>query len=536
MSPRPSLLRSTLTFSGGTFVSRILGLVREQAIAYAFGANAATDAFWVAFRIPNFLRRLFAEGSFSVAFVPVFTEVKEKRSHEDLKQLVARTAGTLGGVLLVVTALGVLGAGFVARGFAPGSIDEPAKLTLTTDLLRITFPFLLFVSLTALAGGVLNSFHKFGLPALTPVILNLCMIAGALWLAPHLETPIMALGWAIFAAGILQLLVQLPALRRLDLLSLPRWGWNHPDVRRIMRLMVPTLFGSSVAQINLLLDTLIASFLIAGSQTWLAQTDRLLEFPLGIFGVALGTVILPSLSRHHVATDREGFAKALDWGLRTALLISVPAMLALVLLAKPILATLLQHGRFTAHDVDMAALSLSALSFGLPAFALVKVVAPAFYARQDTKTPVRAGIVAMIANMVMNVVFVALLFSLWHTPEQGGDGWLDSIAKVPGLHMGLALASALASYLNLAQLWIGLRRDGIYVGQPGWTAHLARLAISCAAMVAVIVAFLAAWPDWSAWDTATRVWRLAIMIAAAGGAFVVVLFAAGFRLRDLKAH
>ena len=536
MSPRPSLLRSTLTFSGGTFVSRILGLVREQAIAYAFGANAATDAFWVAFRIPNFLRRLFAEGSFSVAFVPVFTEVKEKRSHEDLKELVARTAGTLGGVLLLVTALGVLGAGFVARGFAPGSIDEPAKLALTTDLLRITFPFLLFVSLTALAGGVLNSFHKFGLPALTPVILNLCMIAGALWLAPHLDTPIMALGWAIFAAGILQLLVQLPALRQLDLLSLPRWGWNHPDVRRIMRLMLPTLFGSSVAQINLLLDTLIASFLISGSQTWLAQTDRLLEFPLGVFGVALGTVILPSLSRHHVSTDREGFAKALDWGLRTALLISVPAMLALVLLAKPILATLLQHGRFTAHDVEMAALSLSALSFGLPAFALVKVVAPAFYARQDTKTPVRAGIVAMIANMIMNVVFVAILFSLWHTPEQSGDGWLDAIAKVPGLHMGLALASALASYLNLAQLWIGLRRDGIHVGQPGWAAHLVRLGISCAVMVGVIVACLVAWPDWSAWDTATRVLRLGLVIAAAGGAFIAVLFATGFRLSELRAR
>jgi putative peptidoglycan lipid II flippase len=368
------------------------------------------------------------------------------------------------------------------------------------------------------------------------VILNLCMIAGALWLAPHLDTPIMALGWAIFAAGILQLLVQLPALRALDLLSLPRWGWNHPDVRRIMRLMVPTLFGSSVAQINLLLDTLIASFLIAGSQTWLAQTDRLLEFPLGVFGVALGTVILPSLSRHHVSTDREGFAKALDWGLRTALLISVPAMFALVLLAKPILATLLQHGRFTAHDVDMAALSLSALSFGLPAFALVKVVAPAFYARQDTKTPVRAGIVAMIANMVMNVIFVALLFSLWHTPEQGGDGWLDAIAKVPGLHMGLALASALASYLNLAQLWIGLRRDGIYVGQPGWAAHLVRLGISCAVMVAVIVACLVVWPDWSAWETTTRVVRLGIVIAAAGGTFVAVLFATGFRLRELKAH
>ncbi|HEY0178970.1 MAG TPA: murein biosynthesis integral membrane protein MurJ, partial [Dokdonella sp.] len=483
---RPSLLRSMLSFSGGTFVSRVLGLVREQAIAYAFGANAATDAFWVAFRIPNFLRRLFAEGSFSVAFVPVLTEVKEKRPHAELKALVARTAGTLGGVLLVVTALGVLGAGWIAQGFAPGAADEPQKLALTTDLLRVTFPFLFFVSLTALAGGVLNSFHRFALPALTPVLFNLCMIAGALWLRRFFDVPIMALGWAIFVAGVLQLLVQLPALARLDLLALPRWGWRHPHVRRILTLMVPTLFGSSVAQINLLLDTLIASFLITGSQTWLAQTDRLLEFPLGLFGVALGTVILPSLSRHHVATDHDGFAKALDWGLRTALLISLPAMLALVLLAKPILATLLQHGRFTGHDVDMAALSLSALSFGLPAFALVKVVAPAFYARQDTRTPVRAAVAAMVANMAMNLLFVALLFALWHRPEDLRDGWLAAVARVPGLHMALALASALASYLNLAQLWLALRRAGVYVRQPGWSAHLLRLGAACAAMVAVI--------------------------------------------------
>ncbi|MEP7044779.1 MAG: murein biosynthesis integral membrane protein MurJ [Dokdonella sp.] len=531
---RPSLLRSMLSFSGGTFVSRILGLVRETVIASVFGANAATDAFWVAFRIPNFLRRLFAEGSFSVAFVPVFTEVKETRPHADLKELVARTAGTLGGVLLLVTALGVLGAAWVARGFAPGSIDEPGKLALTTDLLRVTFPFLFFVSLTALAGGVLNSFHKFALPALTPVLFNLCMIAAALWFAPYFQVPIMALGWAIFVAGILQLLIQLPSLRKLDLLALPRWGWRHPDVRRILTLMVPTLFGSSVAQINLLLDTLIASFLITGSQTWLTQTDRLLEFPLGLFGVALGTVILPSLSRHHVATDREGFAKALDWGLRTALLISLPAMLALVLLAKPILATLLQHGHFTTHDVDMAALSLSALSFGLPAFALVKVVAPAFYARQDTRTPVRAGIVAMIANMAMNLCFVGLLLALWRQPGDLDQGVIAALAKVPGLHMGLALASALASYLNLAQLWLALKRDGIYLSQPGWTKHLLRLGAACAAMVAVIGIGLWHWPEWSEWAWQTRVWRLSIVIGLASGAFVAVLFAAGFRLRDLR--
>ncbi len=531
---RPSLLRSMLSFSGGTFVSRILGLVREQAIAYAFGANAATDAFWVAFRIPNFLRRLFAEGSFSVAFVPVFTEVKETRSHAELKQLVARTAGTLGGVLFVVTALGMLGAHWVAGAFAPGAIDEPAKYALTTDLLRVMFPFLLCVSLTALCGAVLNSFHRFMLPALTPVIMNLCMIAAALWWSKSLDVPIMALGWAILAAGVLQLLVQLPALARLDLLALPRWGWRHPDVRRILKLMVPTLFGSSVAQINLLLDTLIASFLITGSQTWLTQSDRLLEFPLGIFGVALGTVILPSLSRHHVATDRDGFAKALDWGLRTALLISVPAMLALVLLAKPMLATLLQHGRFTAHDVEMAALSLSALSFGLPAFALVKVVAPAFYARQDTTTPVRAGIVAMVANMLLNLLFVGVLLHLWQRPGDLDDGWLAALARVPGLHMGLALASALASYLNLVQLWLALRRDGVYVRQPGWGRHLARLAIACAAMVVVLGVGLWYWPEWGDWSPWTRVARLGALIAGGGMTFVLVLFASGFRLRDLR--
>ena len=331
----PSLPRSMLSFSAMTFISRILGLVRDQVINAVFGVTWQTDAFWVAFRIPNFMRRLFAEGSFSTAFVPVFTEVKEKRSHAELKSLVARTSGTLGEMLLVVTALGMLGSDAITALFSPGAIEQPEKFRLTSQLLRVTFPFLFFVSLTALAGGVLNSFHKFALPALTPVILNLCMIAGALWLSPRLDVPISALAWSIFAAGVLQLLFQFPVLRRLDLLALPRCGWKHPDVRRILRLMIPTLFGSSVAQVNLLLDTLIASLLITGSQTWLQQTDRFLELPLGVFGIALGTVILPSLSRHHVTTDREGFSRALDWGLRTALLISLPAMLGLMLPATP---------------------------------------------------------------------------------------------------------------------------------------------------------------------------------------------------------
>jgi len=530
----PSMFRGLLSFSSMTMVSRVLGLVRDMSINAAFGANAATDAFWVAFRIPNFMRRLFAEGSFSTAFVPVFTEVKEKGSHADLKNLMARVSGTLGGVLLVVTALGILFAPQVAALFSQGAADAPEKFALTTALLRLTFPFLLFVSLTALCGGALNSFHRFGLPALTPVILNLCMIAGALWLSKRLHTPILAMGWAVLAAGVLQLLFQLPALRGLDLLALPRWGWSHPDVRRILRLMVPTLFGSSVAQINLLLDTVIASYLITGAQSWLSQADRFLELPLGVFGVALGTVILPSLSRHHVATDREGFSKALDWGLRTTLLIAVPAMFGLMLLAGPLVATLFQHGRFTPFDTRMATLSVTALSFGLPAFALVKVLLPAFYARQDTRTPVRAGVASLVANMVLNLAFLALLFALWATPEQHALPWLQALAAVPGLHMALGLASATASYLNLALLWYWLRRAGVYRRQPGWARQLLRLALACAAMVAVLLLGRWLWPDWSHAPALTRVWHLAALVAAGGATYVAVLFAAGFRLRELR--
>jgi putative peptidoglycan lipid II flippase len=542
---RPSLLRSTLSFTGGTFVSRILGLVREQVFAGVFGVSAATDAFWVAFRIPNFMRRLFAEGSFSTAFVPALTEVKEKGSHEDLRLMIARVSGTLGAVLLVITALGVVFAPQVTALFALGSADEPAKFQLTADLLRITFPFLLFISLTAMAGGILNTLHRFGLPALTPVIMNLCMIAAALlWghfgvpdtsLGPALQDApgVKAMSWAIVAAGVLQLLVQLPVLHKLGLLSWPRWGWAAPEVRKVMKLMVPTLFGSSVAQVNLLFDTLIATYLITGSQSWLALSDRLLEFPLGMFGVALGTVILPSLSRHHVNTDHAGFSKALDWGLRTTLLIAVPAMLGLVMLAEPLIATLMQHGAFTAHDSYMAALSLSALSFGLPAFALVKVLAPAFFARQDTRTPVRAGVSAMIANMGLNALFLALLFALWHRPGDLDHGWLQGLSKVPGLHMALAMASALASYLNLALLWRALRREGLYQREPGWGRFAFRLMLACAVMVAVLALGRWAWTDWSV-SIWLRCGRLAVLVLGGAATYAAVLYAMGFRIKDLR--
>jgi putative peptidoglycan lipid II flippase len=480
---RPGMLRGLLSFSGMTRVSRGLGLVRDQAITHVFGASAATDAFWVAFRLPNFMRRLFAEGSFSTAFVPVFTEVKETRPHADLKELVSRVSGTLGGVLLLVTALGLIFTPQVAWLFNLGGGVTSAKFGLTVDLLRLTFPFLLFVSLTALAGGALNSFHKFAIPALTPVILNLCMIAGALWLAPKLAVPIMGLGWAILAAGILQLLFQLPSLRRLDLLTLPRWGWRHPDVRKVVKLMVPTLFGSSIAQINLLLDTVIASLLYVGSQTWLSQADRFLELPLGVFGIALGTVILPTLSRHHVNTDHDGFSKALDWGLRTTLLI----------------------------------------------------VLPAFYARQDTRTPVRAGVASLVANMVLNVAFLALLFVLWVPENQRGD-ILAGLANTPGLHLAIGLASALASYLNLMLLWHWLRKAGVYDHQAGWARHLSRLGLACVAMVAVLLVALHWIPDFSGLDKWHRVGFLAALVGGGALVYAGTLLALGLRPRDLRGH
>ena len=533
---RPRMLRGLLSFGSMTMVSRVFGLLRDMVINMVFGANAATDAFWVAFRIPNFMRRLFAEGSFSTAFVPVFTEIKEKRTHEDLKELVSRTAGTLGGVLAIIVALGVIFAPQVTMLFSPGAADEPAKFALTVQLLRLTFPFLLFVSLTALAGGALNSFHRFGLPALTPVILNLCMIGGALWLSPKLDVSILALGWSILAAGVLQLLFQLPQLAKLDLLSLPKWGASHPDVRKVMRLMVPTLFGSSVAQINLLLDTVIASLLIAGSQTWLSQADRFLELPLGVFGVALGTVILPALARHHVNTDRTGFSNALDWGLRTTLMISIPAMLGLMLLSVPLVSTLFQHGRFTAFDTRMAALSVFGLSFGLPAFALVKVVLPAFYARQDTRTPVRAGVASLVANMVFNGLFLAILYVLWVPAHLKQGPILHALSSVPGLHFALGMASAAASYLNLLLLWRWLRQAGVYERKPGWGVFLLRLAVACTAMVAFLVAGLYFGPDFTAVPVASRIVWLGALVGGGALVYGAAMLAMGFRPGDLKEH
>lgn len=513
------LLRSTSIFSAMTLLSRIAGFVRDMLQAKMFGSSPAMDAFVIAYRIPNYLRRIFAEGSVQMAFVPVLNELRERGDQAAVKEFIDRMAGALFAVVFVVCGLGMLAAPLIAGLFAPGSIDEPEKFGLIVDMLLITFPYLLFISMMALAASVLNSFGRFALPAVTPVLHNLVVIAAMLWLAPRFAEPVKALAWGVLAAGVLQLIVLWPALGRLGLRPRLKPGFRHPDVRRVATLMVPTLFSSSVAQLNLLVGTIFASLLVTGSQTWLYLSDRLIEFPLGLFGVAIGTVILPHLSRRHAATDDDGYSAALDWGLRLALLAGVPAGLGLLLLAEPLTAVVFQGGEFTAHDTRMAAISLSAMSIAVPAFMLSKVLSPAFYARQDTKTPMRAAIQTVLVNVGLTI---AITFPLWHY-------------DVEGAHGGIALATALAGIFNAWALWRALRRQGLLRLQPGWAKHLLRIAGGCAAMTAVVLALDAWMGDWTAianpWHRAG--WLL-VAVAAGASTYALVLLLLGLRPRDLR--
>lgn len=532
------LLRSTAVFSAMTFLSRLSGLVRDQVYAIVFGANPAMDVFIAAFRIPNFMRRLSAEGSFSMAFVPVLAEYKEKHGPHAVRELVDRVTGTLLAGLLVVTAVVLLAAPWLTRLIAPGFVPGSEKHALFIEMLRITFPYALFISLASLVGSILNSYQRFAVPALSPVLLNLSMMAAALGLAPLMGGSVKALAWGVFAAGILQLVFQLPALAKLGLLPRPRLDFAHAGVRKILKLMVPTLFGSSVVQFNLLFNTMAASFLIGGSMTWLYYSDRLLEFPLGMFGVAIGTVILPHLSTRHAATDPDGFSKGLDWGFRLCLLIGLPACAGLILCAEPLMATLFQYRNFSALDAKMSSWSLIAQSTAVPAFLLVKVLAPAFYSRQDTRTPVKAAIVAVLANALCTV---ALFAGLLHATPTGqaalqaaaGD-WRQALAGIPGTHALLALAIAIAGWVNALQLAWLLRGAGVYRRQPGWGRFLMQLLAATLALVVVVLAFRHAWSAWGGWVWWERGWRLAAMVGGGGVAYAGVLLALGMRPRDLR--
>lgn len=506
-----NLLRTLATVSSMTLLSRILGFVRDFVIARSFGAGMFTDAFFVAFRLPNLLRRLFAEGAFSQAFVPVLGEYRNTRSAEDTRTLVDRVASLLFLVVLAVTVLGMAAAPVLVYVSAPGFADDADKFALTVSLTRLTFPYILFMSLVALAGGILNTWSRFSVPAFTPVLLNVSFIVMALFAAPFFEPAIMALGWAVFIGGALQLAFQVPSLRRLGLLPRFSIARRDPGVRRIFRLMAPALLGVSVAQVSLLLNTIFASFLDTGSVSWLYYADRLMEFPAGLLGAALGTILLPSLSRCHATARHDEYSRLLDWGLRLTFLLAAPAALALALLALPLIATLFHHGAFTAHDALRTREALVAYSVGLLGLILVKVLAPGFYARQNVRTPVRIAVLTLVLTQVLNLALIR---------------WLD--------HAGLALAIGIASLVNAGLLYRGLHQRAIYTPQPGWPRFFAKLACALLVMAAVLVLTTGEAAAWLDWSLAQRVRRLSLVVTLGAGVYFATLWLTGFRLRDFK--
>jgi len=506
-----NLLKSGSIVSSMTMLSRVLGLVRDVVIANLLGASLAADVFLFAQKIPNFLRRLFAEGAFSQAFVPVLKEYQHKRSAAELKHFIDRIAGTLAIILLVVTVIGVVGSSGVVSLFGFGFIGNAEKFDLANTLLKITFPYILFISLTGLCGSLLNSVHRYAIPAFTPVLLNVSLISAAIIAAPLMEQPTIALAWAIFIAGILQLLLQLPFLWKQGLLPRPRWGWSDPGVTKVLKLMVPALFGVSVSQINLLIDTMIATSLMTGSIAWLYYSDRLLEFPLGVIGIAIATVILPNLSQKHAQSSTKGFSAMLDWALRLVVLIGIPAAIGLVMLSEPLMLTLFQHGVFSTEDAFRGSLSLIAYSLGLTFFMLIKILASGYYSRQDMKTPVRIGVIALVTNIILNL----------------------ALYKPLG-HVGLALATSIAAALNAGLLYRGLRKKSIYQPASGWFIWNGRLILACSAMVITLWLLQQPVSVWQDWSVSQRILQLMIEIPAAMAAYLATLYLLGLRVSHLR--
>jgi putative peptidoglycan lipid II flippase len=496
-----------------------LGLVRDVVVANLMGAGASADVFFFANKIPNFLRRLFAEGAFSQAFVPVLTEYHASGDKDKTRELIAKASGTLGVIVTIVTLLGILGSSVVTALFGFGWFldwlnDGPAapKFELASLMLKITFPYLWFITFVALSGAILNTLGKFAVSSFTPVFLNVMIIACAWFISPNLAQPEIGLAIGVFLGGFVQFAFQIPFLIKEGVLVKPKWGWSDPGVTKIRTLMIPALFGVSVSQINLLFDTFIASFLATGSISWLYYSDRLLEFPLGLFGIAIATVILPALSRKHVDAHSEGFAHTMDWGVRMVVLLGLPAMLGLMVLAKPMLMVLFMRGEFTPHDVEQASLSLLAYASGLLNFMLIKVLAPGYYSRQDTKTPVKYGIVAMVSNMVFNAIF-AYFYG----------------------YVGLAMATALSAFINMALLYRGLHRQNVYRITKKTIGFVVRLVIAVAAMVVVLRWQLQDMQQWLSWGLSERIVSLTVLVGLGGLTYLVALLILGIRPKDVKA-
>jgi putative peptidoglycan lipid II flippase len=485
-----------------------------------FGAGVLMDAFLVAFKIPNFMRRLFAEGAFSQAFVPVVSEYKVQRPHDEVRELVDGAAGTLAWFLTVVTIVGVVAAPLLVLLFAPGFRVDEGKFDLTVEMLRWTFPYLLFISLAALAAGVLNSYGKFAVPALTSTLMNLVMIVFAAWIAPSFERPGIVLAIGVFVAGVVQFAFQVPYLVKMGLLRRPRWRWSHAGVRKIGSLMLPAIFGSSVSQVALLLDVLIASFLATGSIAWLYYADRLVEFPLGVFSIALATVILPGLAAHHASQSPERFASTLDWAIKLTTIVVLPATLALLLLAGPLTVVIFHYGKFDEQDVRMSTLALMAYSSGLMGFSMVKVLAPGYFARQDTKTPVRIGIQSLSVNMALNLAVVLPLAFIY--PDK------------PGLHALLALNNGIGAWFNATMLYRGLRKQHVLHHSPGWKRTFWQVFAGNVAM-GLFLWFVAGdtqrWIDMNAWH---RVGWMGVLVVGGAGIYFGVLNVLGMRVQHLR--
>ncbi len=511
----PSLIRSTATVSSMTLLSRVFGFVRDMVIAQLFGATAAVDAYLIAFKLPNFMRRLFAEGAFSQAFVPILSEYQQLKSHEDIKRFINHVSGNLALILFCVTVIGVIAAPIIISIFAAGFTHGGPRYVMAVSMLRVTFPYLFFISLTALSGAILNTYGRFAVPAFTPVLLNFSIIGAAIYLAPHFANPIEACAWGVLIAGVVQLAVQLPFLMRLKLFPKPVLNWSDPGVRRLLKLMVPALFGVSVAQVNLLIDTLFASFLQIGSVSWLFYSDRLMNFPLGVFGVAIATVILPHLSRQHAAKSPKQYAKSLDWSMRMILLIAIPSTIGLYCLASPLLATLFHYGRFNALDVNMASKSLRMFALGIPMFMLIKVLASGFYAQQNIKTPVKIAAIAMLLNIVFNLLLIK-----------------------PMAHAGLALATTLSATFNAGALFILLKRRRIFQAQRGWLRYGLQIIFSCTLLFAWLYLTTAPVNTWLHWSWHQRAGHLALSVLGAMLCYAVSLFVVGIRKAqlDLKQH
>ena len=492
-----------------TFISRVLGFVRDAVIARVFGAGLMTDAFFVAFKIPNLLRRLFAEGAFSQAFVPILAEYKNQRGAEETRLLVDHVAALLFAAVFVVTVIGVLAAPLLIYITAPGFSAIPEKHDLAVALLRVTFPYILFIALTAFAGGILNTYSRFSVPAVTTALLNVSFIAFALAGAQYFDPPVMALAWAVFCGGALQLAFQVPFLARLRLLPRFRPSFRDAGVWRVLRQMGPAVFGVSIGQLSLVINNIFASFLVTGSVSWLYYADRLMEFPSGMLGVALGTILLPSLSRHHATKSVDDYSKLLDWGLRITFLLAVPAAVALALLAVPLVSTLFQYGAFSATDTFATRDAVMAYSVGLLGLILVKVLAPGFYARQNIRTPVKVAIVSLVSTQIMNLVLV------WHLR-----------------HAGLALAISIGASVNAGLLYVLLRRGGVYRPQPGWGVFLLKLAFAVFLMAAVLWVTTGSASEWLSASAAQRITRLAAVVVAGAAAYFAALWVLGFRLRD----